>query len=214
MKRSLLAALALCALATPSLAQEKQQDTPPAAASAAAPDMSKLGPWSRKPTDEGRTRKEVDAFFKQEDALMKKRDFDGMLARMDFPVYMLTDDSRGVPMAKLYTRDEYVKEMKGFWESMPRDMKVTHKPSVTVLSDSLVSVTDDFKMEMGGKKMAGRNQSILVKRDGQWKWKQMAEAGWGDASQAGTGGSGAEGEQEPHGEGHDEGHGDKRGETY
>ena len=207
MKRFLLAALALCAFASPSLAQEKKEDPPPAGASAAAaPDMSKLGPWSRKPTDEGRTKKEVDAFFKQEEALMKKRDFEGTLARMDFPVYMVTDDSKGVPMARLYTRDEYVKEMKGFWESMPRDMKVTHKPTVTVLSDSLVSVTDDFNMQMGGKKMSGRNQAFLVKRDGQWKWKQMAEAGWGDASAAGTGGSGAEGEKEhPHG---DKEHGD------
>ena len=205
MKRSLLAALALCALATPALAQEKK-DTPPAGASAAAPDMSKMGPWSRKPTNEARTKKDVDAFFKEEDALMKKRDFDGMLARMDFPVYMLTDDSKGVPMAKLYTREEYVKEMKGFWDNMPKDMKVTHKPTVTVLSDSLVSVTDDFNMQMGGKKMSGRNQAFLVKRDGQWKWKQMAEAGWGDAAQAGTGGSGEEGEQKPHDE--------KEGDTY
>ncbi len=202
MKRSLLAALAVCFLAAPSLAQEKKKEAPPAGASAAAPDMSKLGPWSRKPADEAKVKKAVDAFFKEEDALMKKRDFEGMLTRMDFPVYMLTDDSKGVPMARLYTKDEYVKEMKGFWESMPRDMKVTHRPTVTVLSDSLVSVTDDFKMEMGGKKMAGRNQAILVKRDGQWKWKQMAEAGWGDA--AGTGGSGAEGAG--HGAGHGEEH--------
>ena len=208
MKRTLLAALALCALATPALAQEKK-DTPPAGANAGAPDMSKMGPWSRKPTNEARTKKDVDAFFKEEDALMKKRDFDGMLARMDFPVYMLTDDSKGVPMGKLYTRDEYVKEMKGFWDNMPKDMKVTHKPNVTVLSDSLVSVTDDFNMQMGGKKMSGRNQAFLVKRDGQWKWKQMAEAGWGDAAQAGTGGSGEAGEageQKPHDE--------KEGDTY
>jgi hypothetical protein len=79
--------------------------------------------------------------------------------------------------------------MKSFWDSMPKDMKVTHKPQITVLSDSLVNVTDDFRMTMGGKTMSGRNQALLVKRDGAWKWKTMTEAGWGDAAQAGTGGS-------------------------
>jgi hypothetical protein len=189
MMRPSAAALALCCLAAPALAQEKKEAPPAAADAGAGPDMSKMGPWSRKPTNEARTKKEVAAFFEEEDALMKKRDFDGMLARMDFPVFMLTDDSKGVPMAKQYSREDYVKEMKGFWDSMPKDMKVTHRPTVTVLSDSLVTVTDDFRMQMGGKNLSGRNQAFLVKRDGKWMWKQMAEAGWGDASQADTGGS-------------------------
>jgi hypothetical protein len=71
---------------------------------------------------------------------------------------------------------------------MPKDMKMTHKPTISVLSDSLVNVVDEFTMTTGKHTITGRNTSLLVKRDGQWKWKAMAEAGYGGMSQD-TGGS-------------------------
>ncbi len=47
-----------------------------------------------------------------------------------------------------------------------------------------------------------------MKKDGQWKWKVMAEAGWGEMA-AGTGGSGEEGmkpEESHSGAPHDKSH--------
>jgi hypothetical protein len=76
------------------------------------------------------------------------------------------------------------------FEQMPADIQVTHKPTITVLSDSLATYTDDFTITTGGKKYSGRNAGLLVKRDGQWKWKTMYEAGWGDVPTTGVGGSG------------------------
>ena len=74
--------------------------------------------------------------------------------------------------------------MKPFFENMPKDSKMTHKPTITVLSDSLANVVlDDFTMTIGKQKMSGRNAGLLVKRDGQWKWKVMVEAGWGGMKQ-------------------------------
>ena len=68
---------------------------------------------------------------------------------------------------------------------------MTHKPTITVLSDSLANVVDDFTMTMGKQKITGKNASLLVKRDGQWKWKSMVEAGYGGMEPPkGTGGSG------------------------
>ena len=174
MKRSLAAALALCCLAAPALAEEKKKAAVPSAEPAAG---------AREPTSEARTKQEVLAFFDQEEALMKKRDFDTALTHIDFPLYMVTDDSRGVPLARSVNREDYVKEMKPYWDHMPKDLKTTHQRTVTVLSASLVSVSDSYRMQLGGKPVTGRNQALLVKRDGQWKWKQMAEAGWGDSTQ-------------------------------
>jgi acyl-CoA-binding protein len=151
-------------------------------APAGAPDMSKMGPWTRKPTNEKQTKKEIEAFFKQAEAMEKKGDQPGMLAAIDFPVYMVTDDSKGVPTAEEWNQEKYVAVMKPFWENMPKDSKTTHKWSITVLSDSLAYAGDDFTMSGGGHKMSGRNMSLLFKRDGQWKWKSMAEAGWGSMS--------------------------------
>ena len=41
-------------------------------------------------------------------------------------------------------------------------------------------------------KMVGRNTGVLVKRDGKWKWKVMAEAGWGGMSANGAQGKAEE----------------------
>lgn len=149
-------------------------------------DMSKMGPWTRKPKNEAAVRKEIQAFFREEEALMKKGDFEGSVARHDFPIYMMTDDSKGMPMGQVYERDAFVAEMKPFWDNMPKDLRYTHKPTITVLSDSLVSVTDDFTMHQGKQSLRGRNATILVKRDGKWMWKAMTEAGWGDMSSQGS----------------------------
>lgn len=189
----MLRRIAMCVvslvLTTPVWAQE--QESPPDTGGSGAPmDMTKMGPWTRKPTNEAKTKKEIEAFFKEEDAIMKKRDFNASLARIDFPIFMATDDSKGVPKAETYDRQKYSEMMKGSFEQMPADMQVNHNHDITVLSDSLATYTDEYTLTMGGKKMSGRNAGLLVKRDGQWKWKSMYEAGWGDMPQTGVGGSG------------------------
>jgi hypothetical protein len=194
MKRSVAVCVAAVVFAGSAWAQT--QEAKPAAPAAPAQggmemDMTKMGPMARKPTNEKQTKKEVEDFFKNVQALEKKGDIEAMFATIDFPVYMITDDMKGVPEAKLYSREEYVAMMKPMYENMPKDMVTTHKPTIFVLSDSLVNVSDDFTMTMGKQKITGRNMSFLVKRDGQWKWKVMAEAGWGGMSPPqGAGGSG------------------------
>ena len=151
---------------------------------AAAPDMSKMGPWSRKPTDVKKTTKEIMDFFQMQGDIAKKGDFAGQLATVDFPVYMVSDDAQGVPTASLWSVEKYTMVMKGSFDGPQKESKITHKPTVVVLSDSLVSVTDAFTMMMGKDKVSGVNLSVLVKRDGAWKWKVMGEAGWGGMASA------------------------------
>lgn len=143
------------------------------------PDMTKMGPMARKPTNEAATKKEVDAFVKAEDALIKSKNFDGLLGRVDFPVYMVTDSTAGAIESELNTKEQYRAAMEPMWANMPADSKITHKLSVNVLSDTLASVVDDYEMTMGKQKMKARNASLLVKVGGQWKYKMMSEAGWG-----------------------------------
>ena len=193
MKRSIVVCVAAVALASSAWAQNQDAKaaSPAAPAQGGMMDMTKMGPAARKPTNEKQTKKEIEDFFKSVQALEKKGDIDAMFATVDFPVYMITDDLKGVPEAKLYSREEYVAMMKPMYENMPKDMKTTHKPVISVISDSLVNVADDFTRTMGKQKITGRNVSILVKRDGQWKWKVMMEAGWGGMSPPqGAGGSG------------------------
>lgn len=194
MKRSIAVCVAAVVFAGSAWAQTKEAKPAAPAAPAqggAQMDMTKMGPMARKPTNEKQTKKEVEDFFKNQEALHKKGDMEAMLAAIDFPVYMITDDMKGVPEAKLFSKEEYAAMMKPMFENMPKDMSVTHKPTIFVLSDSLANVSDDFTMTMGKQKITGRNMSFLVKRDGQWKWKVMAEAGWGGMTPPqGAGGSG------------------------
>ncbi|QRK10934.1 hypothetical protein JQX13_13175 [Archangium violaceum] len=198
MMRRIAVCLVSLVLTSPVWAQGQEQEHAPAATggSGIPMDMSRMGPWTRKPTHEAKTRKEIEAWVKEGDAIMKRRDFEAELARADFPVYMLTDDSKGVPMAETYDRQQYVQMMKPMYEQMPSDIQMNHKLGITVLSDSLANLTDDYTMTMGGQKYSGRNAGLLVKRDGQWKWKAFSEAGWGDMPQAAVGGSGTHGDQE------------------
>jgi hypothetical protein len=145
-------------------------------------DMSKMGPASRKPTNEKQTKQEIMDFFKAMDEAHKKGDMDAMWAAHDFPIFMLTDDMKGMTESKTYSREEFIAEMKPYMEGMPKDMNMTHKPTVTVLSDNLANVVDDFTMTMGKQKISGKNAGLLVKRDGKWLWKAMVEAGWGGMS--------------------------------
>jgi hypothetical protein len=137
---------------------------------------------ARKPANEAAVRREVEAFVRQEDVLAARNEVEGRLDRVDFPVYMVTDDVHGAPEAGLTSREQYLAEMKPFWDSMPKDAKLTHKLAVSVLSDSLAVVTDDYTMTMGPKRVVARNSAMVVKRGGQWRWKVMAEAGWGGMS--------------------------------
>lgn len=180
MKRLMIVCLAAVSFAGSAGAQDKAQQP--------AMDMTKMGPGARKPTNEKQTKKEVTEFFKQQEELGKKGDMEAALMAYDFPVFMVTDDLKGVPESKLYSREEYVAMMKPFYENMPKDMKMTHKPTIVVLSDSLASFTDEFTMTMGKQKVSGRNAGLLVKVNGQWKWKALVEAGWGGMGE-GSGGS-------------------------
>lgn len=198
MMRRIALCLVSLALTSPVWAQEQPQgqpqEYPPATGGAGMPmDLSKMGPWTRKPTNEAKTRKEVEAFIKEEDAIMQRGDFEASLARMDFPFFMATDNSQGVPRSESYDRQRYTEMMRPMMEQMPKPTNLRHNPTITVLSDSLVTVTDNYSMTIGGQKRTGRNAALLVKQDGQWKWKAFIEAGWGEAPDTGVGGSGVGG---------------------
>ena len=198
MMRRIAVCLVSLVLTTPVWAQNQQTQKPtPATGGAGMPmNMSEMGPWTRKP-NEAKTRKEIEAFIKEQDAITKRRDFDAELARADFPVFMATDDSKGVRKTGTYDRQMYTEMMKPMFE-MAADAQITHRPNITVLSDSLAAFTDDYTAAMGGKKYNGRLAGLLVKVDGQWKWKAIYEAGWGDVptSRVGTGGAGTPNEHE------------------
>lgn len=166
--------------AAPAPAPKAAAPAPAPAPAAAGPDMSKMGPMARKPTAEAKTKKEIEAFIKAEDAMFAKKDWDALANRVDYPVYMITDSMNGTASSRPMDRAGYVAEMKPFWEGMPPGSATKHKLTISVLSDSLANVVDDYEMTMGKQKMKGRNAITVVRVGADWKYKTMTEAGWGD----------------------------------
>lgn len=124
-------------------------------------------------------RQEIHQFFLKMEAAAKKGDLEAALALVDFPVLMVTDDSKGEAHAEPWSREQWVKVMEPFYKE-PMTGPTTHSPTVFLVTDSLAMVGDEWTMIMGGKKISGRSSHLLVRKGGEWKAKAMIEGGWGD----------------------------------
>lgn len=133
----------------------------------------------RKITKEQQDKKEIAALFKAMHEAGKNGDLNAAAALVDYPVLMVTDDSKGEATADSWTRERWMEVMAPFYKPMP-GMKMTDKPTIFLLTDSLASVDNQWTMTMGNKKTTGRSSSLVVRKDGQWRIKSMAEGGWGD----------------------------------
>lgn len=163
--------LALTSLALPALAAETAQ----------APPADPMAAWKPpRVTREARDRKEIAALWKEFEQCEKKGDVHAAAALVDFPVLMVTDDSRGQAMGETWSREQWTKVMEPFYKSPNPDMKVTHRPQVFLMSDSLATVNDVVTVTTGPKKMTARNSTLVIRKDGKWLVKAMTEGGWGD----------------------------------
>ena len=164
--------IAVLALSATALAEDKP------AGSAGMPDMTKIGPLSRPVTNPDK--KGIDALFKTMMEACKSGDVNAAADNLDFPVVMLSDDSTGAAKSFLATREQWVEIMRPFITNAPKDVKMTHKHDVHFLSDTLAVAVEDNGMTMGKTRGKWKSLSVLTLRDGKWKFKEMAEAGWGD----------------------------------
>lgn len=133
----------------------------------------------RKVTREQQDKKEILAVCKAMHAAAQSGDLDAAVALVDFPVLMVTDDSKGEATSDSWTREKWMEVMAPFYKPMP-GVKVTEKPTIFVLTDSLASLDNQWTMTAGNKKTTGRSSMILVRKAGEWRVKSMVEGGWGD----------------------------------
>jgi hypothetical protein len=173
MTKTTITSLIILGLSAVASAAEKPATAPPAG----APDMSKVGPMSRKVTKEDK--KGIDELYKAVEDAMKKGDVNAFADLSDFPVIMLSDDSKGQVQWFPVTREQFIDLMKPMMgQPMPKDMK--HKHTAHFLSDDLAVAIEENSATMGKEKGKWKAMSVLTLKDGKWKFKQMAEAGWGD----------------------------------
>ncbi len=142
-------------------------------------DMTKVGPLTRKVTKEDK--QGIESAIKAADEAWKKGDMEKILAGHDFPIYMATDDSKGAFKGGEWTREQFVQMMGDMIKSMPKDLTMKHKLTTHFMSDTLAVVIDEPTMVKGGKELGSyKTAMVMVKKDGQWRFKSGVEAGWGD----------------------------------
>jgi uncharacterized protein (TIGR02246 family) len=164
--------LLLLAALVPALAFADDKGAPPSG--------DPMAGWApKKVTREAQDRKEIAALIQAMDDAGKKGDLAAATALVDFPVLMVTDDSKGQASAVEWSKEQWTQVMEPFYKQ-PMQGKVTHKPVVFLASDSLATLNDVVTMTMGKKSMTSRNTTILVRREGKWLVKAMMEGGWGD----------------------------------
>ena len=175
MTKTTICSLIILGLSTVAVADDKKPAAAPPAAG--APDMTKMGPLSRKVTKEDK--KGVDDLYKAVEETMKKQDVNAFADLVDFPVIMLSDDSKGQVQWFSASREQFINIFKGIMTAPPpKDMK--HKHTAHFLSDDLAVAIEEMSGTMGTAKGKWKAMSVLTLRDGKWKFKEMAEAGWGD----------------------------------
>jgi uncharacterized protein (TIGR02246 family) len=175
--------LVLAMLLVPSLALAAEEK--PAAGSG-----DPMAGWTPpKVKNEAKDKQEIQALFKAMEAASRTGDLDAGAALIDFPVTMITDDKKGQASGDAWSREQWTQVMKPFYDKPMKDAKVTHKPTIFLLTDSLASVTDVYTMTQGGKSITARTAMLLARTDGKWRVKAMVEGGWGDAMAQGQGGA-------------------------
>jgi len=183
----LAVAAACCLWAATALAQDKMK-TPGAPAKAKSEMKTEMGAgagmgWMpRKVTHEDK--KGIEEMLTQDEAAWMKGDMAGVAANVDFPVYMVTDDSKGMVYTDAWTKDQWMKEMADAMKNMPKDMKMKHNRKYMFLTDDMAIVYDNMSATMGKQKMSWNSAELVVKKNGKWMIKSMMEGGWGDMAKA------------------------------
>jgi hypothetical protein len=146
--------------------------------------------------NEAKDKQEIMGLLKKMEAAGKKGDLEAAVALVDFPVTMATDDSKGEAKVETWDRDRWTAVMRPMYAHRPEGVKVVHKPTVVLLSDSLATVQDvaTITMGAGAQPVTSRSSMLVVRKGGEWRVKAMAEGGWGDAM--GDQGNAASGAQE------------------
>lgn len=197
MRNTLMTVLVAVGLATTAEAADPAAPNKPAAANQAGMmDMSKAGPMTRLPKNAQDDHKQLDEFFKSWAAASQKGDVETMASMVDFPVMMMTDNSKGVFSESNMSRDQWMAVMKpGMDPAKMKDVKMSHSGKCFLLSDDLASCEAVAGFQMGKMKGQFNTQSIMVRKDGKWMMKSMMESGWGDMPMpnTGTGGAGTTG---------------------
>jgi hypothetical protein len=122
--------------------------------------------------------KSVMSWFENYDVLVENNDATKMIEEAHLPITVITDDSQGNCVAQQWDENAFRASIEGNVSSS--DTKIENNRQPLFLNQNLVIVVTESIVTTNGEVQQMRYADVLVKQDGDWKFKCMMQTGWGD----------------------------------
>jgi len=120
------------------------------------------------------------AWFAEYDARAVAKDVEGMADAAHFPITVVTNDSAGEAVTRVWDRSAFVRAMTAATQGDLGDLEMQNRRRPTFLNRDLAVVVTDSTVTAGGQVRHLRYADVMVKSGGSWRFTSMIQAGWGD----------------------------------
>jgi hypothetical protein len=120
-------------------------------------------------------------WFAAYDASAEKNDVEAMSDKALFPITVITNDSHGNCITQEWDRTTFVQSMgMAMAGTNPAEIKMENHREPVFLNKDLAVVITNSTVTIGDQVQHLRYADVIVKMNGEWKFKSMIQAGWGD----------------------------------
>lgn len=126
------------------------------------------------PTD--KQKQDIAQWFEVFDSLSKNHRYADMADQAVFPMFVITDDSQGNGVAKVWSREVYIAQMQLAMADAAGELQYETQRTPMMITDHLAVV---FTVWRTGE-MTLKYVDFLMKHQDQWKFQTMIQGGWGD----------------------------------
>jgi hypothetical protein len=119
-------------------------------------------------------------WFARYDAHVQRNETEAMADMALFPIIVMTNDSAGDCVTQEWDRETFVQAMAMNTADADQEMELKNEREPVFLNSDLAIVVTNSTVTIDGEQQHMRYVDIMAKKDGQWRFKSMIQAGWGD----------------------------------
>jgi hypothetical protein len=120
------------------------------------------------------------AWFAEYDAHAVSKDIEAMADTAHFPITVVTNDSAGNGVTRVWDRAAFVRAMSAATQGDLGDVRMENRRRPTFLNRDLAVVVTDSTVTIGDQVRHLRYADVMVKAEGSWRFTGMIQGGWGD----------------------------------
>ena len=125
--------------------------------------------------------KQLMDWFDQYQARVLKNDLEAMADMAILPLIVMTNDSDGNAVTQEWDRETFKQALDLSAQGVDlANVSIMNERQPFFLSEDLAIVITDAVTSVAGDSQPSRYVDIMFKKEGEWKYKSMIQAGWGD----------------------------------